>query len=370
MPCIVLVIDANTFGGGEALLSVISEGLSQGMPSHEIIILSSNKPIEIDRSRLQVSSVKQIIIPYGDAGISLIARLFNLALFAIHVIRFLCRPSTTIHAHSFPSSYIVGFLSRFFSSSNPKILTVHGLSTEALSPFQRSIKAFAFGAYDAITFVSKESLYSFERAVSVSAHKVVIYNGIEMPPSACFQAINKSQPVRFVSAARLVPLKGIHDSITYLGMCHNIPRRYFICGSGPELESLRQLAFSHACDCGFDAEFLGRLSREDVSLTIASCNIGIVPSLTEGFSLFLVECLAHGRPVLCRDLQVLREIGSPSCCAYFHDFLSFKYQLNYIIRNYDSMSFSALRHAERYSSRRMVLEYIRLYESWPVSYSN
>ena len=54
---------------------------------------------------------------------------------------------------------------------------------------------------------------------------------------------------------------------------------------------------------------LGYLSRAEVSAVYRDCAAVIIPSLFEGFGIPLIEGLGHGRPVICSDLAVFRELA-------------------------------------------------------------
>ncbi len=53
---------------------------------------------------------------------------------------------------------------------------------------------------------------------------------------------------------------------------------------------------------------LGVVDDEELPSLVASCDVFAFPSVHEGFGLAPMEALAAGRPLVCRDLPVLREV--------------------------------------------------------------
>jgi glycosyltransferase involved in cell wall biosynthesis len=73
-----------------------------------------------------------------------------------------------------------------------------------------------------------------------------------------------------------------------------------------ELE-LRELA--HELGLGLRVRFVGYVSDADLEGLWRTAACAAFPTLGEGFGLPVIEALAHGLPVACSDLPVLREIG-------------------------------------------------------------
>ncbi len=68
-------------------------------------------------------------------------------------------------------------------------------------------------------------------------------------------------------------------------------------------------AFDRRCDeLGVVPIELGMVDDDELPSLVAACDVFAFPSTREGFGLAPMEALAAGRPLVCRDLPVLREV--------------------------------------------------------------
>lgn len=95
---------------------------------------------------------------------------------------------------------------------------------------------------------------------------------------------------------RLTPVKGVEHFVrmsSALGF--QVPRaRFVVAGSGPEESRLREIAYAHGL--GDRLVFLGYVTP--AAPVLAACDVVVVPSLSEGFSLVAAEAMALSRPVV------------------------------------------------------------------------
>ena len=88
----------------------------------------------------------------------------------------------------------------------------------------------------------------------------------------------------------------------------------FIAGGG-ELESeIRQLAISKGI--GDKVIFTGEFPPEDLAKLYSAFDFFVFPTLAEGFGLVLIEAMYFGLPVICSDLEVLKEVAGDTV-TYF-----------------------------------------------------
>lgn len=82
---------------------------------------------------------------------------------------------------------------------------------------------------------------------------------------------------------------------------------FVLPGEGPLLEPMRSLA----AELGIanDVLFVGRLSVEQVHALLRRCKIGLVPSLSETFSMLITEYLLAGLPVVSTDVGLALDLA-------------------------------------------------------------
>ncbi len=124
----------------------------------------------------------------------------------------------------------------------------------------------------------------------------VIYNGVDL---SRFPYVGPSDYGPAVLVARLSPEKDVATLIqaakqvtTTLESPHKF--RLAIVGDGDERLPLESL--SRALGLGTTIEFLGE--RKDIAQQLANASMFVLPSVTEGVSLTLLEAMARGLPVI------------------------------------------------------------------------
>src|SRR5207244_212280 len=79
-----------------------------------------------------------------------------------------------------------------------------------------------------------------------------------------------------------------------------------IAGEGPEQQHLTALA--DKLGVRNSVEFMGVIPHDQIPGFIEKGNVGVLPSLAEASSLFLLECMALGRPVVCSSVGGIKEV--------------------------------------------------------------
>lgn len=152
-------------------------------------------------------------------------------------------------------------------------------------------------------------------AGSVPARRIsVIHNAIET------DRFRKpaDEPVRIpggarktvLAVARLHERKGIHHLVE---AARSVPDAIFlIAGDGPERGRLEESAARlGVCD---RVRFLG--TRDDIANLLRSCDVFVLPSLSEGLPVSVIEAMAAARPVVATDIEGTDEIvvdGETGC---------------------------------------------------------
>lgn len=108
------------------------------------------------------------------------------------------------------------------------------------------------------------------------------------------------------------PRKGTLDLVeAYAALRQRHPEVSLVIGGGETLFDYRDYrsAFERRCtELGVQPVILGAVADDDLPGLVAACDVFAFPSTKEGFGLAAMEALAAGRPVVTRDLPVLREV--------------------------------------------------------------
>lgn len=105
--------------------------------------------------------------------------------------------------------------------------------------------------------------------------------------------------------ARLVPQKGISCFLKAAAMLVKDYRvNFLIVGDGP----LRRQLENETVALGLENRVVFAGERDDVPVILSALDIFVLPSLTEGFPLAILEALAAGRPVIATRVGGIPEI--------------------------------------------------------------
>ena len=117
------------------------------------------------------------------------------------------------------------------------------------------------------------------------------------------------------TVARLIPEKGIADLLRAAALLQKIlpQARFIIVGDGPMRACLEQ--YSNALGLDSHVQFLGY--RRDIPELMASWDLFVLPSHSEGLSVSVLEAMASGLPLVVSDLPSTREMAVQGRSGYF-----------------------------------------------------
>lgn len=133
------------------------------------------------------------------------------------------------------------------------------------------------------------------------AKLVTRYCGVDMAKfnGMPFKKIDVNKPINILTVARLHPVKGheiLLKAAAKLKKQHTWQMIFWFAGDGPlrnELEALtKQLGLAE------QVQFLGNQSQDQVQELIKKCHMFILPSLSEGIPISLMEAMAGNTPVI------------------------------------------------------------------------
>lgn len=196
-----------------------------------------------------------------------------------------------VHTHN-ASAYLYGVSAAVLVRVPNIVHTRHGRCHEAS---RRQTWAFRIGSrfVDQVVNVSEDA-QQLSIAEGIAAHRTcTILNGVDIDRFA-FSGPEIGGPA--VVVARLSPEK---DIATLLRACQIAARqisnfRLQIVGDGSCRADLEQL--TGELGLGSTVRFLGE--RSDVASILPRCSLFVLPSLTEGISLTLLEAMARGLPTI------------------------------------------------------------------------
>lgn len=206
------------------------------------------------------------------------------------------------HGHIYTSGLIANYLAR--KHNGIAVNTIHGSYYPVWDKLTNPFSALFYRAAEKqlATLLAKRSHLQihvstyFAQQVSAWGGKVkvkMIPNGVDTSVfhpevTGCLHA---SLPV-ILTARRLVRKNGIEyliKAMEYLkGLCE-----LFIVGDGPERRRLELLAKNTK-----NIKFLGEVPQSDMPSYIAGADIAVVPSIIEASSLFMLEAMSMGKPVV------------------------------------------------------------------------
>lgn len=182
----------------------------------------------------------------------------------------------------------------------PAVVATQHAFGEIGSRRSKMVQRLVFFGADRFIAVSHHMASQLRQACGFSDHKVqVIHNGIPLGPFHCKVSIplrdsltRKREIPVILSVGRLSKEKGHRYLLEAVAMA---PKALFVlAGDGPERASLE--AQARALGVADRVTFLGH--RDDIPDLLASCDLFVLPSLFEGFSLSILEAMAAGRPVI------------------------------------------------------------------------
>ena len=299
---------ADVWGGAEAQLVVLLSVLSK-VPDLEVsAVLLNEDRVAHELARMGINT---LVIPEASHSfISLSVRLIR---------HFAHHPIDVLHTHKWKDNAL-GAVATAAGSVRRLVRTVHGC-VEPLGGFKAAKMNAHYAldnlvnrlAVDRILTVSRELTADF--VGRFGAEKVTcIHNGIDLERIRVTGRLTdlrnelglSREDVVVGTMGRLVPIKGLD---LFLNAARQIRDRrqdvkFVIAGDGPLRDSLRTMA--RQLDLEDDVLFLGH--RDDNCNTLALMDVFVLPSLSEGVPMVLLEALALSRPVVASRVGGIPEV--------------------------------------------------------------
>ena len=221
----------------------------------------------------------------------------------------LTRHYDILHVHD-PQLLAVTANAFLFGAGKPLALSTHGgfFHTDNYSLVKRLHKRFTGPAmlslYDVVLASSESDFATFKK---LSDRVMLVQNGVGV---SRFENIARNSPPdfkRWIYWGRFSANKRLNQVIRYLAGARKrgIDANLKICGrdfDGVE-PSLKRLI--RELDLGTNVEIIDSPSDEALEKLIAQSSVFITASQFEGFGLSVVEAMAAGLPIICRNIEPL-----------------------------------------------------------------
>jgi glycosyltransferase involved in cell wall biosynthesis len=306
------VIDSlGIYGAETVLLNLATEQQRRGDRPVLLSISSpdvADKPIEIEARRRGIECVLLRMRGLNLAGGAEIMRIAH------------TRDVDVIHSHGYKSNILLGLLPRR-SRRIPVVTTLHGWtakSTWSKLGLYRMIDQRLLSRLDGVAVVNEQML-RLPALMRLRPAAQAIANGVSMPAaSAPIPTDALAQKIAALRArnltllgvvGRLSPEKNVVGLVEALHILDNRNLGLVVLGAGPELPAIqRSIAEAELTDRVLLAGYVAN-ARDYLALL----DVLVIPSLTEGLPMILLEAMAAKLPVVSTRVgdipAVLGELG-------------------------------------------------------------
>lgn len=286
---------AGLFGADRMVLS-LDEGLRQlGMRS---------RLLSINNYRLDKQSLHENGIRAGQDAVLLPCRgrldMRTVAALANQIDQ--CK-AQVVHVHDYKSAFYAWLATRGRQAVK-RVATLHGWidSSQALRLYNR-LELGLLRRFDRLVVVSGSQVERLSRAGIPSSHIYQIDNGITIDPDTGPTPAGLRAELGLAGASRVFAAVGrlSHEKNLSLLIDAFAPvvamdpcARLLLAGSGPELDALKARVTQH----GLQEAVLFAGTRADMAQVYGLVDCLVLPSLSEGMPLVVLEAMAHGIPVI------------------------------------------------------------------------
>jgi glycosyltransferase involved in cell wall biosynthesis len=276
------------------------------------------------------------------------------------------------HSHEFTMAVYGAWAAR--RAKIPHLLTMHGGRYYAGRLQRRIAMRVAAALSGSVVAVSRSVAQHLSRDLWLSASRITtIPNGAALTPVAQSSLRAElrlgSEDRLAVAVGNLYPVKGHIHLLEALGLlAQRFPRLHVaVAGRGDLAAPL--LARAHALDVGDRFHLLGL--RSDVANVLAGADVFVLPSLSEGLPLALVEAMLAARPIVATAVgEVSAVLNGGSAHAGLlvppADPVALANALAQVLSNpreAKQLAAAAARRAEDFTLTKMTERYVALYAS-------
>lgn len=269
------------------------------------------KPYLSERSRTPYPNVEFVDLP--STRIKGFEAVFHTLLCVLHLA--LHRPNV-VHVHNFGPGFVIPLLKLMNLRT---VLTYHSANYEhdkwghMGKHLLRWCEKIAMRWSDRIIFVNR---FVMERQPRwVQKKSTYIPNGVDaIAKSSSSECLNQYGIVagKYVLAVgRLSPEKGLDYLVQ---ACNTLPQvsQLVIAGASDHDDCYERLMRSH--DTIGKVVFTGYVEGETLRQLYSHARLFVLPSLSEGFPIAMLEAMSYGLPIVASDIAATRLVSLPECC--------------------------------------------------------
>jgi glycosyltransferase involved in cell wall biosynthesis len=180
-----------------------------------------------------------------------------------------------------------------------------------------------------------EKACAFVKHLYPRAHPLLIHNGITIPDLP--QKGSGNRKIRIVFTGRVIYAKGVQDLIrAFSSLTHLGDLELFIVGDGIYLSDLRKQAWDLPAGVRERIMFAGEVPQETIYGILATCDIFVNPSYSEGLPTVVMEAAAAGMPIIATNVGGTDEIIKDRVSGWLvepHNVRQLTIALDWMIRN-------------------------------------
>lgn len=227
---------------------------------------------------------------------------------------------------------------------------------------------FTLKRFDKIVAIS-DYLISAHQGFALQGKFELIYNGIEDCYCETYKDKNVEDTIRLLSPAVLIPRKNIITAVQAVkkAIDRGCKISYVIVGDGEQkqmiLEFIKQYSLENCI------KLLGKLPRQQVFEQIRLCDGVIIPSLSEGLPLAVIEAMMLEKPVIASDIAAMHVLVKHGGNGYICESTDIEQFCEAILHLQDQNNRKALgqearkTYLEKFTVQTMATGYIDLYRS-------
>ncbi|MEM9681220.1 MAG: glycosyltransferase [Bacteroidota bacterium] len=271
-------------GGAERVLTFVADNLSQERFSTTVVIIGKQEEASYTIERARVIFFEK---PRVLSGIRSLYKYIKKN-----------RPDIVLSAVGHLNT-VTAYMSLLFPKTKFVAREVNVLSVLAqyssvkASGFMSYLSKKRFNKFDKIICQSQDMLNDLNTSYRIRQDKLVVINNPITDGFSLKTKTEKSNPIRFITVARLVKQKGHARIVEALGKL-NFPFHYTMLGTGPEEEEL----FTRMEELGLKDSVTNIPFTKEVNKYLAESDIYLQGSYVEGFPNAIIESCMVGTPII------------------------------------------------------------------------